>query len=710
MTRSAGLGVWLATLSAGELEAVLRARPDALRHPVPADLGSLAERLSAQPSVNRALLELSKPALQVAEALLALGGSAPRHELLVLLGATDEGLAARADAAIGELSALALAWSLRGRVRLVGSLGAFFPDPLGLGRSARKLYGRLTAEQLDRIGAQHGIDGLGRAGIDAVVAALTDPTAVRERLSRADDRVAKVVRQVAWRGPRRSGVQFPEADEPVGPEQVGRQLAVQGWMVPTEWRIGEMSCEIALAVRGEEYHAPFDAYPPRPATAPVDPAQLRAAGEHAALAALESVRRLVTLLGHNPLSTVKGGGVGLRELRRAAKELGSDVTGARLALETAAAAGLVALARDTTQPTALRRGYTQPTGIALPTEAADEWLAADPSEAYARLLLAWWELPMVPSLRVDESGRPAPALVRAFGHPEYVRMRSGALAALATLGRERGLVELDALRELLAHRAPYDREIPDDADRLRATLAEAELLGLVATGALTPLGHQLLAAVHTDDPHAALRDALAEVLPAPSRTATFLPDLTAVVTGTAATPLTRLLDTVAHAERRDTASVWRFTAESVRRALDAGYTADRLLAELSDAADRSLPQPLEYLIRDVARQHGQIQVCAVTTCVRVADAALGAELAAQRALAPLQLRLLVDTVLVSERPVAEVLDALRSAGYAPVQQDATGATVVTRPAVRRAATPTEQQWPATRVDVAAIAVRLSGAA
>src|SRR5688572_30822047 len=201
MSRSAGLDAWLATLSAGELEAVLRARPDALRHPVPADLASLADRLSAQPSVNRALLELSKPALQVAEALLALGGSAPRHELLALLGATDEALAARADAAVRELSALALAWSLHGRVRLVGGLGTFFPDPLGLGRSARKLYGRLTAEQLDRIGAQHGIEGLGRAGLDAVVAVLTDPAAVRERLSRADERVAKVVRQMAWRGP-----------------------------------------------------------------------------------------------------------------------------------------------------------------------------------------------------------------------------------------------------------------------------------------------------------------------------------------------------------------------------------------------------------------------------------------------------------------------------------------------------------------------------
>jgi hypothetical protein len=433
------------------------------------------------------------------------------------------------------------------------------------------------------------------------------------------------------------------------------------------------------------------------------------AGEHAALAALESVRRLVTMLGLSPLGTVQSGGVGVRELRRAAKELGSDVTGVRVWLESAAAAGLVALADDGEGRRTLRRGYALPVGVALPTAAADDWLAAEPADAYARLLLAWWGLPMVPSLRVDESGRPAPALVRAYGHPELLRMRSGALTALATLAPARGLVELDTLRDLLAHRAPFDREIPDDADRLRATLAEAELLGLVATGALTPLGHHLLAAVHTDDPHAALRHALAEVLPAPSHTATFLPDLTALVTGTAAAPLTRLLDTVADAERRDTASVWRFTAASVRRALDAGYTEDRLLAELADAAEHPLPQPLEYLVHDVARQHGQIQVRAVATCVRVADAALGAELAAHRALAPLQLHLLADTVLVSERPAEEVLDALRSAGYAPTQQDATGATVVTRPRVRRAATPPEPQWPA-RTDVAALAARLSGAA
>ncbi|TWF77081.1 XPB/Ssl2-like helicase family protein [Pseudonocardia hierapolitana] len=719
MSGSAGLAAWLATLSTAELEAILRARPDVLRHPAPTDLAVLADRLAARASVNRALPELSKPALQVAEALLALGGSASREELYALLRATDAPDAV--DAAVAELTSMALAWSLKGRVRQVGGWGAISPDPLGLGRSGRKLYGRLTAEQLDRIGAHHGVHGLGRAGIDTVVAVLSDPGAVPDRLSRAGPRVAEAVRQLAWHGPRRSGVQFPEPGEPVEPHDVARQLALQGWAVPTEWGIAEMPREVALAVRGPEYHAPFDAHPPCPATAPVDPGQLRAAGGHAAVAALDSVRSLVTLLDHSPLTTVQGGGIGVRELRRAAKELGSDLTVVRLGLEIAAAAGLVALAREGPARTSLRRGHQSPVGVALPTEVVDEWLAAEPADAYARLLLAWWRLPMVPSLRVDESGRPAPALVRAYGHPEHLRMRSGALAALATLGgwarraggREghgpgRGLVDLDAVHELLAHRAPLDRGLPDDAAKLRATLAEAELLGLIATGALTPLGHELLAAVRTDEPHAALRRALAGVLPAPTGTATFLPDLTALVTGIAAAPLTRLLDAVADAERRDITSVWRFTAASVRRALDAGHTADGLLAALASAADHPLPQPLEYLVRDVARRHGQVQVCAVATCVRVADPALGAELAAQRGLAPLRLRPLTDTVLVSDRPAAEVMGALRSAGYSPVEQDASGTAVITRAPVRRAPAPAEQQWTGNPIDVAALAAPAHG--
>jgi Predicted transcriptional regulator len=201
------------------------------------------------------------------------------------------------------------------------------------------------------------------------------------------------------------------------------------------------------------------------------------------------------------------------------------------------------------------------------------------------------------------------------------------------------------------------------------------------------------------------------VLPAPTRTATFLPDLTAIVAGGAAAHLSRLLDDTAEVERRDTASSWRFTPASVRRALDAGNTPDGLLAALADVADKPLPQPLEYLVRDVARRHGQLQVFAVASCVRVADAALGAEVAAHRALAALNLRVLADTVLASSKPIGETVAALRKAGYAPVRQDARGATVVEKAPVRRA-DPARSLYPAPPApqppDLGALAARLAG--
>jgi hypothetical protein len=723
MGGSAGLAVWLATFTAGELAAVMRARPDVLRHPAPEDLGSLAERLCTQQSINQAQLLLDRPALQVAEALLALGGSASREELLHLLGAGHGAAMTRAEAALEDLRALALVWPTHDRLRLVGGWSAVTRDPLGLGRPARELLALLTREQLARIGSGLGLGGQERGdrerrgpSLEAVAAAVTDPATVQARLERADARVAEAVHRIAWHGPRTSGSEFPAPGEPVG-EQVGRRLAVQGWVVPTEWGIAEMPREVALAVRGPEYHAPFDLRPPRVATAPVDPEQVRGTGERAALAALESVRRLVRLLDRTPLTTVQGGGVGVRELRRAAKQLATDITGARLWLETAAAAGLVALAREarSTEPAAgLRRGFSPPVGAALATTAADEWLEADPADAFAQLLLAWWGLPLVPSLRVDESGRPAAALVRAFGHPEHPRMRDRTLRALDALDHVHGdhghgITAPEALLEWLAHSAPIEHGMQDDAARLRATVAEAELLGLVATGALTPLGRHLLAAARTDDPRAALRGALAGTLPPPHRTATFLPDLTALVAGTAEPALVRLLDAAADAESRDTASVWRFTAQSVRRALDHGRSADTLLAELTEAADNPLPQPLEYLVRDVARRHGQVQVHTVTTCILVADAGLGAELAAERALAPLRLRRLADTVLACALPAEEVVAALRCAGHAPVQRDADGALVVPRRAARRAAAPAPsagERGPG--IDITALAERLSG--
>jgi Helicase conserved C-terminal domain len=429
-----------------------------------------------------------------------------------------------------------------------------------------------------------------------------------------------------------------------------------------------MPREVALALRGPGYHPPFDAEPPLVATAPVDVERLRATGQHASAAALEAVRRLVALLDREPLPTVQAGGVGVRELRKAAKRLGGDEATVRLWLESAACAGLVALADD----------------AAMLTVEADQWLAADPAPAMATVLMAWWGAPIVPTHRTDDRDKPMPALSRGWGEVDAAQLRADVLGALASLGAGRGIVDEDEVATLLAFRKPIVHGAPGIRPAVRATLAEARLLGVVADGALTPLGHDLLAAARTEDPPASLASALAGALPGLTRTATFLPDLTAIVPGAAAPELARLLDDTAVAESRDAASTWRFTPESVRGALDAGRSSDELLAALEEVADNPLPQPLEYLVRDVARRHGQVQVFAVTSCVRVADAALGAEIAANRTLAGLELRVLADTVLASSASITDTISALRKAGYAPVRQDARGTTVVERTKRQRA--------------------------
>jgi hypothetical protein len=111
------------------------------------------------------------------------------------------------------------------------------------------------------------------------------------------------------------------------------------------------------------------------------------------------------------------------------------------------------------------------------------------------------------------------------------------------------------------------------------------------------------------------------------------------------------------------------------------------------AAAGSLPQPLEYLVADAARRHGQVRVRTVGCVLRADDPALLTELLASRALAGLKLTQLAPTVLGSAAKPADTLAALRSAGYAPVGEDAAGTALVERVDRRRAKPPGQRRQP-----------------
>ncbi|MGP3999030.1 helicase C-terminal domain-containing protein [Streptomyces sp. 8N706] len=279
----------------------------------------------------------------------------------------------------------------------------------------------------------------------------------------------------------------------------------------------------------------------------------------------------------------------------------------------------------------------------------------------------------------------------------------------------------------------------------RWTLAEAEHLGITGRGALSAHGRALLGPLPQDDaehgaptgaagttadtaftvagspgggvdgnripaqsatapgPPAAVPGAGPGPAPAPGRDATAaraaallgpnLPapldhvllqaDLTAVAPGPLERPLAEMLGVLANVESKGGATVYRFTPGSVRRALDAGRTAADLHAFLAEHSRTPVPQPLSYLIDDVARRHGHLRVGAASSYVRCDDDALLAEIVADRRSSGLGLRRLAPTVLAAQATPDQLLERLREMGYAPAAESAEGDVLVTRADTRR---------------------------
>jgi hypothetical protein len=140
---------------------------------------------------------------------------------------------------------------------------------------------------------------------------------------------------------------------------------------------------------------------------------------------------------------------------------------------------------------------------------------------------------------------------------------------------------------------------------------------------------------------------------------------------------------MADVESTGGATVFRFTPGSVRRALDAGRSAEDVRAFLAARSRTPVPQPLAYLVDDVARRHGIMRVGTARAYVRCDDEAVLSEVLADRRSARLRLRRLSPTVLVAGVGGEDLLAGLREMGYAPAGESDDGAVVVRRPDVHR---------------------------
>ncbi|MCU1605152.1 MAG: hypothetical protein JWP46_1617, partial [Modestobacter sp.] len=255
-------------------------------------------------------------------------------------------------------------------------------------------------------------------------------------------------------------------------------------------------------------------------------------------------------------------------------------------------------------------------------------------------------------------------------------IRRSALAVLAEYPAGSGLAP-DDLVALLRWRTPRR------ADRLAPVpdmLVEAGRLGLVVGGVLSAAGRGLL--LHGEDGAA---HGMRGLLPEPVDHVLAQPDLSLIAPGPLVSELADTLAVVADVESSGGATVFRVSEASIRRSLVSGWSAADLHDFFTRASRTPVPQALDYLVDDVARQHGRLRVGAIESYVRSDDHGLLSQVLNDKRSAGAELRRLAPGVLVSGLGADEVLGVLRTAGYAPAGENPGGA-VLTRPPGRPRAT------------------------
>lgn len=620
------LARWLSSRRDTDLAVLLRSRPD-LVVPPPATMAVLAGRARQRASVFRAADDLTTADFGVIEALSLLG--ATEHEVTRkdLVAALRGRLTAKSvDRILDHLRERLLLWGTADGLRLVEA--AVDAVPWRIGRTS----GAPALDDDEVIRLLSGLDEAQRGILDTL--ARTSPI-----------------------GRTRDAAPDTDPDRPVP------KLLAAGLLHRIDDETVELPHRVGRILRDE---APFDPdvlTPPPAAAGAGTVGDVNATAAGAALELLRHCDDLITALGDQPAPALKSGGLGVRELHRLSKSLRLDDTDTALLVEVLAAAGLVGHGVPDPEP----RGDADEHWA--PTTSVDSWRASPPAHRWAVLAGAWLASPRRPWLigRRDRNDKPVAALSEEVDHPTAARDRRLLLEVLADDPGD----DPSQVRAIAGWRRPrWAGRLT--ADTVSGTIREATTLALVAHGRLASPGKALL---HGGDAEAEM----ANILPEPVDHLLVQADLTVVAPGPLVPDLAARVMLIADVESAGAATVYRISEATVRRALDTGLGAGDLHALFAQHSRTPVPQSLTYLIDDVARRHGRLRAGIASSFVRADDPALLAEVLAAPIAATLALRAVAPTVAISQAPLAEVLTALRAAGFAPAGEDASGTVLDLRP-------------------------------
>jgi hypothetical protein len=621
----------LRAMSTDELAALLTARPDLLE-PVPEDIAELASRSTTSASISYAIDQLNCWLRTVAEALAALPDPSSAGDLETILSSSP----AHVAAALQQLRERALLWGHNDQLHLVRPVReAFEPYPGGLAPpSARPMSDEQIDAALEASGAE------ARVVLERL---LWSPTGALRHADRT--------------------VTVASASSPIE-RLLSRQL-----LRPLDSETVIIPREVSWRLRGSRFTPePVATEPPAITGRHLDPTRVNQAAAGAAFALLHDIELLAQRLESVPHKLLRAGGLANRDVAALAQHLGADPAHAVFVIECAAAARLVA-----------------PAGSAalLPTAGYDQWLGWDAATRWQRVAEAWLAADRFFARSAAASGHPLGPEAHA---PLAAGLRLTVLRLIAEA--EQGtMLDLEQLAAAVAwHRPRLSQGRPTALELAQWTWREASWLGLAALNAVSSFARAPLR------PGQPLPAELAELFPAPVTNFMIQTDLTAVTAGPLEHTVAAELRMLADQESRGGGGVYRFSANSLRRAFDLGWSADDLQLWLEKHSTTGVPQPLRYLVGDVARRHDSIRVGPAGSYVRMADQAQAAALLAHPAAADLGLRAIAPGVLVAAVDEHELVPLLRELGHNPAIENGAGEVVVTRP-TRRAAPLPEPEKP-----------------
>lgn len=638
------LGSWLAELSDERLIRLLELRPD-LAQPPPGSIAALAARAQARQSIKAATDDLDFLRLAVLDALLVLQADAepvPTTKLLALIG--DRAPEAEVLDAVDDLRQRVLVWG-ETALRVAPDAGTgmpWYPGQVILEDTSR------SAEQIAGL-----IDDLNPAQLE-----------VLEKLLEGSPM-----------GRTRDAAPGAPADRPVP------QLLAMGLLRRIDAETVILPRHVGQVLRGEQ-PGPMQLTAPDPvvSTTTTDDADATAAG--AVIDLLRELDVLIETLSAAPVSELRSGGLGVRDVKRLSKVTGIGEQRLGLLLEVAAAAGLIASGMPDPEPATGEAPYWAPTNV------TDRFSAMSTAEQWQLLAGSWLDLPSRPAL-IGSRGpddKPYGALTDALYSTAAPLDRRLLLGMLSELPPGAGVNAAEASAALIWRRPRWAKRLQPGP--IADLLTESHAMGLVGRGAISTPARSLLD--EDADPRLAV-DAMTRALPKPVDHFLVQADLTIVVPGPLQRDLAEQLATVATVESAGAAMVYRVSEQSIRHALDVGKTRDWMHNLFAKHSKTPVPQGLTYLIDDVARRHGQLRIGMAASFVRCEDPALLAQAVAAPATEEVQLRALAPTVAVSPAPIGEVLAALRAAGFAPAAEDSSGAVVDVRPRGARVAAPQQRR-------------------